>query len=777
MPSLTPPTSNTLPITNVSGYVSQNTTWVGGRVYLLAGPVTINPGVTLTINSGAVVKFQTRQNFIRVEGSLVAQGTPQNKIYFTSYKDDSIGGDNNGDGNASTPATGDFIGLINYGGGTINLENVVIRYGGYLWCGVFGCSSYPSGASIINLGGSTNATSTTIIDNRIGITSSGGVINFVNSTVASSTLSGIEGVNSVDLTIKNSTITQSGDIGVKAYGNYGIPVKLSISNSTISENGSYGVHAYGSQNIAIDATITDTNFVNNTEGDAVISGQSIINFINHGNTTAGTTKSGFHIGGPLITNHTWNPGVPFIIDGRIDVPTNSTLTINPGTIVKFVDGQFASLYVLGSLVANGTSGVPIYFTSLKDDSVGGDSNGDGSITTPSAGDYPGIHIAGGADISNVVIKYGGADYCHWGSCSARGGISHYGTIPINISLSTFINNRYGVYSQGSATTTISNTSITNSTYSGVIAINPYGGPIGLSIEKSVITKSGHYGVYVIGQSGDHNISITNTSFSNNQFGDGNFGSGYQTQIDFVNSGNRTSGTSTNGFYLYGSAKENQTWNPGVPFIVGSFSTGSKSLTINPGTVVKFQADSSSLWVGGAFVAQGKKQNKIYFTSYKDDFIGGDSNGDGYGSYPAREDYVGIVLYGNSTSTISNAVLRYGGKCYAQFFCSILGVVSMNNGQGTLNIDSSAIYQNGYGINKAAGNTGNMSITKSDIAENLRYGLNAGNGSNVVARDNWWGDTSGPRHTNNPGGTGDQIYGNAVFSPWLLNCNFSGCVSS
>ncbi len=36
-----------------------------------------------------------------------------------------------------------------------------------------------------------------------------------------------------------------------------------------------------------------------------------------------------------------------------------------------------------------------------------------------------------------------------------------------------------------------------------------------------------------------------------------------------------------------------------------------------------------------------------------------------------------------------------------------------------------------------------------------------------AENNWWGDPSGPRHPDNPGGTGDNVSGAVDFTPWLM----------
>lgn len=63
-------------------------------------------------------------------GELAANGTPQSPVVFTSYWDDSAGGDTNGSFGGSIPLRGDWRGLINSRGGLLQMDYTQVRYGG-----------------------------------------------------------------------------------------------------------------------------------------------------------------------------------------------------------------------------------------------------------------------------------------------------------------------------------------------------------------------------------------------------------------------------------------------------------------------------------------------------------------------------------------------------------------------------------------------------------------------------------------------------------------------
>ena len=88
----------------------------------------------------------------------------------------------------------------------------------------------------------------------------------------------------------------------------------------------------------------------------------------------------------IATDTTWDlTGSPYIIQNDAHVVSGATLTINPGVVVKLSQNKI--LWIDGKLSAEGATDNKIVFTSIYDDSYGGDT-GDG-------------------DLNNVLMKWGG----------------------------------------------------------------------------------------------------------------------------------------------------------------------------------------------------------------------------------------------------------------------------------------------------------------------------------------------------------------------------------
>ncbi len=111
--------------------------------------------------------------------------------------------------------------------------------------------------------------------------------------------------------------------------------------------------------------------------------------------------------GTLSANQTWGPTPVQALDGNVIVPAGVTLTIAPGTVVKALPGAQIVVQSGGTLIATGTTGLPVIFTTFDDYTVGGDTDFNQGTTVPDPGEWNGIAVTGGtfASNSNTIIRY------------------------------------------------------------------------------------------------------------------------------------------------------------------------------------------------------------------------------------------------------------------------------------------------------------------------------------------------------------------------------------
>jgi hypothetical protein len=100
------------------------------------------------------------------------------------------------------------------------------------------------------------------------------------------------------------------------------------------------------------------------------------------------------------TDYLSRPGIT--VDGR--------LALGAGAIVKSaIGGISVDVAKPGALTFPGPESRPVVFTAISDDSVGGDSNGDGSLSHPATGAYGTAvqfeHLSGDMPVSHVVFRY------------------------------------------------------------------------------------------------------------------------------------------------------------------------------------------------------------------------------------------------------------------------------------------------------------------------------------------------------------------------------------
>src|ERR1044071_1165998 len=216
------------------------------------------------------------------------------------------------------------------------------------------------------------------------------------------------------------------------------------------------------------------------------------------------------VGGPITANTTWTlANSPFEVTSNVTVSSPATLTIEPGVVVKFDAGTNLTILDGATLTANGTTAAPITLTSIKDDSVGGDLNGDGSATAPAPGDWDGIYIAGYKDGLNVV---------HPAFGSLQNVTARYGTqLSVrysNPALSSVTSSKMsanGLYVEATANTTLTCDHLTL-TDNG-INLNLYAVPSALTVTNSVFR--GATGLFAIEAAQATGAKITNSAIDHN----------------------------------------------------------------------------------------------------------------------------------------------------------------------------------------------------------------------------------------------------------------------
>jgi hypothetical protein len=207
-----------------------------------------------------------------------------------------------------------------------------------------------------------------------------------------------------------------------------------------------------------------------------------------------------------------------------------------------------------------------------------------------------------------------------------------------------------------------------------------------------------------------------------------------------------------------------------------------TLTIPAGTVFKIQAYGPALTVNGTLIANGTTSSPIIFTSYYDDSVGGDTDGDGGSTSPSPGDWGSIQINTGGAATLSNALVSYGGgpcfsnSCYRANLVLNGGSLSLSNstisnsnndgvdGSGSLTVTGSTIVDNtssGVNLRFASG-----SVNNSYVYSNKSYGVaNANSALSIDASNNWWGSNDGPA----PYGSGNGVnIPYVVVAPWTTN---------
>ncbi len=759
---------------NWSGTIPNGTVFVNTEVHRITGDATVAAGSTLTIQAGAVVKFDAYYLDLFINGTLIADGSSGQPIVFTEDADDSAGGDTNGNG-ASSGVKGEW-GRIEFGATSSGnvLDYVEFRYGGYAVLGevVINTSSLTM----------TNSTVRDSSDKGLRIATSNPTLTnttFQNNTWGAATMdlasnpviTGVtmtnNGING--LLVDTGTLTGNGfwndpDIVYVTNGDITIPAgnTLTVAPGQVVKFGYYSYDLFVNGTLNADGTsalpIIFTEYKDDTAGgDTNNNGSANAPYRgNWGKIEFSSTSTASVLdyvearyGGYAV------PGELYVNGGQLTL-TNSVVTESDYAGLRIASGNptlsdntfsnntyraisidLASNPVIGatSFSNNGINGVLVDGGTLTGNAFWNDPTvvyvTDGDITIP-AGNT--LTVAPGQ-----VVKFGYYSY----DLFVNGTLNADGTSALPIIFTEYKDDTAGgdTNNNGSAnapyrgnwgkiefssTSTASVLDYVEARYGGYAVpgeLYVNGGQ--LTLTNSVVSYSDGVGVRIE----NANPTLTNNTY---QFSNGaaiSMNLGSNPTITGSSPVNATS-NGVNGLLIDGGTLPgNGFWddsdivhvtNGDITVPIGS------TLTVSPGVIVKLGYYTFDLFIEGTLNADGTAALPIIFTEWDDDTAGGDTNNNGTTTGPIKGEWGRIEFAATSSGNVLDHIeARYGAY-------GTPGEIQVNGGSLTL---TNSIVRDSYSHGVQARNNGSLTLSNNLIYRNNDTGLRSESGSTVTSFNN------------------------------------------
>ncbi|MFH1180993.1 MAG: lamin tail domain-containing protein, partial [bacterium] len=367
-----------------------------GSPYIIQADLTVPLGKNLTIEPGVILKFNNQKR-MEIDGSLEAAAETADSIIFTSWKDDQFGGDTNEDGTSNSPFYGDWRGLYFKDSFGSKLNNILIKYG----------------------------------QENIGV--EGGEISIEDSTISYSEYKGIW-LKNASTTIENVELLDTNghpdSIALLIEGGVSL-----VKDSSLNES-SFGIKITDFAT----ATIKNNSFAKSSWPIYLQGSVSPEIFENQASENA---INGIVVdGGDIDSDVVWYGGnLPYVMDEAKSIAESGSLTLEAGTVVKFKNEGYLNVY--GRLIAEGegTTTNPVVFTSIHDDTFGGDTDNAVHVWPPLKAIWRGIKFYNTAALSSLDgarIRYGGGG--SWGA------ITQEADVAIEIKNSMIEESSWAIYS-------------------------------------------------------------------------------------------------------------------------------------------------------------------------------------------------------------------------------------------------------------------------------------------------------------------------------------------